>query len=73
MRFILGIQLISEDEKLNGAWARGFDVEYMEYFGSPADAGWGPWAMESGWTIGEIAAGLYMGLLEDKIKAVFNS
>ncbi|MGM9974891.1 MAG: hypothetical protein ACI33K_12710 [Clostridiaceae bacterium] len=73
VKFILGIQLISEDEKLNGAWARGFDVEYMEYFGSPADAGWGPWAMESGWTIGEIAAGLYMGLLEDKIKAVFNS
>lgn len=70
--FLSGIQVMSSDKRLNGAWARGFDVEYLEYFGSPADAGWGPWAMESGWTIGEIAAGLYMGLLEEKLKPIFH-
>ncbi len=71
IKFILGIQINSDDNKLSGAWARGFDVEYMEYFGSPADAGWGPWAMESGWTIGEIAAGIALGLLKDKLKEFY--
>lgn len=66
--FIMSAQIQSEDANINGAWARGFDVDYMEYFGSNADIGWGPWAIESGWTVAEIAAGLIMGLVEDKIK-----
>jgi hypothetical protein len=32
----------------------------------------GPWAIESGWTVAEITAGLMMGLAEDKIKKFYN-
>ncbi len=35
---------------LDGAWMRGFDYELWDYFGSSADAGWGAWCIESGWT-----------------------
>ena len=66
-KFMINAQVISEDKQIDGVWARGFDVSLMEVFGSPADVGWGPWAVESGWTMGEIAAGLIMGLLEDKL------
>lgn len=41
---------------LDGAWMRGFDDERWEYWGSSADAGWGPWSVESGWTNSWIAA-----------------
>lgn len=57
----------TKDEKINGAGARGFDVEFMEVFGSPADVRWGPWAIESGWTVAEITSRLIMGLMEDKL------
>lgn len=71
IKFMLEIQINSKDDKINGAWARGFDVEYMEYFGSPADVGWGPWAIESGWTVAEITSGIFMGILEDKLKEFY--
>lgn len=29
---------------------RGFDYHRWEFGGQSADAGWGPWAVESGWT-----------------------
>lgn len=35
---------------LDGAWMRGFDYARWEYGGSSADAGWGAWSVESGWT-----------------------
>jgi len=66
-RFMAAAQIQSRDQKINGAWARGFDVDLMEVFGSPADVGWGPWAVESGWTVAEITSGLIMGLMEDKL------
>ncbi len=64
VRFMVNAQIESEDIQIDGAWARAFDVEKMEVFGSPADVGWGPWSIESGWTVGEITSGLLMGLLE---------
>jgi len=67
VRFMLGAQIVSSDPQIDGAWARALDVERMEVFGSPADSGWGPWAIESGWSVAEIAAGLLMGLLEDEL------
>ncbi len=30
------------------------------------------WAIESGWTVAEIAAGLYMGLLEKQLGLHYN-
>jgi hypothetical protein len=29
---------------------RSFDDRHWEYWGSSADAGWGAWCIESGWT-----------------------
>ncbi|MGZ9585908.1 hypothetical protein [Paenibacillus marinisediminis] len=66
-KFMITAQLYSDDPVLHGAWARGFDVRLGEVFGSPADQGWGPWAIESGWTVAEITSGLLMGLLKDKL------
>ena len=53
------------------AWARGYDVDKMEVFGLPNDVGWGPWAIESGWTVAEITAGLYAGILKDELKEYY--
>ncbi len=70
--FIMHAQLHSELPTLHGAWARAFDVNLQEVFGSPADAGWGPWAIESGWTVAEIGAGLMSGLLKERLSAFHN-
>ncbi len=40
--------------ELDGAWFRAFDFGRWEPWGSDADAGWGAWAVESGWTQGWI-------------------
>ena len=60
-KFLMGIQMVSNQVELNGAWARGYDPHYDEYFGSPADMGWGPYAIESGWTVAQIGAGMIFG------------
>ena len=70
--FMVRAQLLSEDPRLDGAWARAYDVERMEVFGSPADVGWGPWAIESGWTVAEIAAGLMAGLMTERLRGIFH-
>lgn len=66
--FMISCQIHSEDKKIHGAWARAFDVEKMEVYGLSKDLGWGPWAIESGWTMGEITAGLTMGLLKEELQ-----
>ncbi len=49
--FLCRIQIRSEARpELDGGWYRGFDFDKWEYWGSDADAGWGVWAIESGWT-----------------------
>jgi hypothetical protein len=67
--FMADAQLSSTDSRLDGAWARAYDLERMEVFGSPADMGWGPWAIEFGWTVAEIAAWLMAGLMTNRLKA----
>lgn len=67
-RFLMKCQICSEDPKIDGAWARAVDVEKMEVFAMPNDAGWGPWAIESGWTVGEITAGMALGIYECRKK-----
>ncbi|WP_129721271.1 hypothetical protein [Xylanivirga thermophila] len=66
-KFMMDAQISSSDNKLNGGWARGLDVELMEVFASPYDVGWGPWSIESGWTVAEIVSGLIAGCLEEKL------
>ena len=66
--FFISSQLHSENELIDGAWARGFDLDKFEVYGIPNDVGWGPWAIESGWTVSEILAGLGFGLLPSEIE-----
>lgn len=35
---------------LEGAWPRAFDFDKWDYWGSDADAGWGAFSTETGWT-----------------------
>ncbi|TMV52688.1 hypothetical protein FE783_00380 [Paenibacillus mesophilus] len=71
--FLMSAQIVSSDPLIDGAWARAYDAKKREVFGSPADVGWGPWAIESGWTVAEIAAGLMMGLLEERLLPYYRS
>ena len=49
--FLVRIQVRSESHpELDGAWYRAFDFKRWEYWGSNADAGWGVWSTETGWT-----------------------
>ncbi len=55
--FLVKIQVRSSAHpEFDGAWYRGFDFEKWEYWGSNADAGWGPWCTETGWTQGWIVS-----------------
>lgn len=55
--FLCRIQVRSDSHpELDGGWFRGFDFRRWEYWGSSADAGWGVWCIESGWTQGWIAS-----------------
>ncbi|UHA72173.1 hypothetical protein [Paenibacillus sp. 481] len=69
--FVLEAQIDSSNAQIDGAWARAYDVELGEVFGSLADVGWGPWAIESGWTVAELASGLMAGVMKEKLVAKF--
>ena len=59
--FLCRIQVKSEAHlSLDGGWFRAFDFKRWEFWGSNADAGWGAWANESGWTTGWITSVLAM-------------
>ena len=66
-KFFVSAQIHSGDKMINGGWTRALDVELMEVYGLAADAGWGPWAIESGWTVAEITSGLIIGLMSDDL------
>jgi hypothetical protein len=56
-RFLVRIQIRSVARpELDGGWFRAFDMKRWEAWGSNADAGWGAWAIESGWTQGWITS-----------------
>lgn len=49
--FLCRIQIRSEKHpELDGGWFRAFDFNHWEYWASNADAGWGAWSIETGWT-----------------------
>jgi len=55
--FLCRIQVRSESHpELDGGWFRAFDFERWEHWASNADAGWGAWTIESGWTQGWITS-----------------
>ncbi len=55
--FLARIQVSSgRHPDLDGGWFRAFDFKRHDYWGCNADAGWGVWSIESGWTQGWIVA-----------------
>ncbi len=49
--FLTRIQVRSQARpELDGAWFRAFEFRRWEYWASNADAGWGAWSVETGWT-----------------------
>jgi hypothetical protein len=61
IKFLCRIQNRSEAQpSLDGGWFRAFDFKRWEAWASNADAGWGAWAIESGWTQGWITSVLAM-------------
>ena len=59
--FLVRIQVRSETHpELDGGWFRAFDYRKWDYWGSNADAGWGAWSIECGWTQGWITSVLAM-------------
>lgn len=66
--FLCRIQVKSDKHpELHGGWMRAFDFEKFEHWGSNADAGWGAWAIESGWTQGWITSILSLRELNTSI------
>ncbi len=56
-KFLCRIQIRSEKHpELDGGWFRAFDFNRWEYWASNADAGWGAWSIEAGWTQSWITA-----------------
>ena len=56
-KFLCRIQIRSERHpELDGGWFRAFDFNRWEYWASNADAGWGAWSIETGWTQSWITA-----------------
>jgi hypothetical protein len=59
--FLCRIQARSESRpELDGAWFRAFDFGRWDFWASNADAGWGAWSVEAGWTQGWVTSVLAM-------------
>lgn len=66
--FFCRIQIKSEKHpELDGGWFRAFDFNRWEYWASNADAGWGAWCIETGWTQSWITAVLAMRKLKTSL------
>jgi hypothetical protein len=60
-KFLCRVQVRSQSRaELDGAWFRAFDYGRWDYWASNADAGWGAWSVETGWTQAWIASLLAM-------------
>ncbi|MFN5423702.1 MAG: hypothetical protein ACK5AO_10580, partial [bacterium] len=66
--FLCKIQINSEKHpELDGGWFRAFDINRWEYWASNADAGWGAWCIESGWSQSWITAVLALRQLRTSL------
>lgn len=71
VKYYINMQIHSEDPLIDGAWARSSDMELFEVFAIPNDVGWGPWAIETGWTMGPIGAGIANGLKAEELRGFY--
>jgi hypothetical protein len=66
--FLCRIQIKSEKHpELDGGWFRAFDINRWDYWASNADAGWGAWCIESGWSQSWITAVLALRQLQTSL------
>jgi hypothetical protein len=70
-KYYINMQIHSKDPLIDGAWTRSSDMELFEVFAIPNDVGWGPWAIETGWTMGPIGAGLAIGLKAEELRRFY--
>ncbi len=69
--FLCRIQIRSEHHpKLAGGWFRAFDYARWDYWASGSDWGWGPWSIETGWTMSWITSVLAMRHLRTSLWAL---
>lgn len=54
--FLSEVQIASPEVRLDGAWMRAYDMDEGEWHGLNKDLGWGPYCIETGWTMGTIPA-----------------
>jgi hypothetical protein len=54
--FLTEVQIESPEVRLDGAWMRAYDMDVGEWHGLNKDLGWGPYCIETGWTMGTIPA-----------------
>ena len=54
--FLAETQISSSIPTFDGAWMRAYDMDIGEWHGLEKDAGWGPYCIETGWTMGTIPA-----------------
>jgi hypothetical protein len=60
-KFLTRVQVSAEARsELDGAWFRAFEFRRWDYWASNADAGWGAWSVETGWTQSWITSVLAM-------------
>ena len=70
-KYFIHMQIYSHDPLIDGTWPRSSDMEKTEVYAIPNDIGWGPWSIESGWTMGPVCAGILIGLCAEKLKSLF--
>lgn len=62
--YLVRIQFRHEDERIDGAWMRSFDVENLEYFGTRYDPNYGAYHAYTGWMNSKIATALAWYLMD---------
>ena len=71
VKYYITSQIISDNPEIHGSWARAEDRTLMEVNGIPNDIGWGPWSIESGWSMGQIGAGIAVGLKAEELRKFY--
>lgn len=64
--YLARIQYRSDDQRIDGAWMRGFDFQHWEYYGANYDPNYGPYAAYTGWSNAVIAQAFAMYLMNDQ-------
>ncbi len=71
VKYFIHMQIHSRDVLIDGAWPRSSDMEKLEVYAIPNDIGWGPWSIESGWTMGPVCAGILIGLHAEELMPLY--